>query len=111
MGSVWRTSTPEPTHDGIIWTYIKDVTRYIPLFAKPGSFVLELDNVVDTQLNGQYAGMYMYIDTLQISVFILQPSVNSNTLCNVLCSFAGVSHGKTIKSHRPNLHNAKQHSR
>lgn len=68
MGTVWRTSTPEPTFDGIIWTYTKDVTRYIPLFAKPGTFILELDNVVTTQLNGQYASMY--IDTLQISVFL-----------------------------------------
>ncbi|KAG0707751.1 peptide N-acetyl-beta-D-glucosaminyl asparaginase amidase A-domain-containing protein [Suillus ampliporus] len=52
---IWRTSTPEPTQDGIIWTYTKDVTRYIPLFAKYGSFILELDNVVTSDLNGQYA--------------------------------------------------------
>ncbi|KAG6376151.1 peptide N-acetyl-beta-D-glucosaminyl asparaginase amidase A-domain-containing protein [Boletus reticuloceps] len=52
---IWRTSTPEPTHDGIIWTYIKDVTRYIPLFSKPGTLILELDNLLQTGLNGQYA--------------------------------------------------------
>lgn len=52
---VWRTSTPEPTTDGIIWTYTKDVTRYIPLFSKPGMFILELDNVVTSVDNGQYA--------------------------------------------------------
>ncbi|KAH7930776.1 hypothetical protein BV22DRAFT_999830 [Leucogyrophana mollusca] len=52
---IWRTSTPEPTYDGIIWTYSKDVTRYIPLFAKPGTFILELDNELATGLNGQYA--------------------------------------------------------
>lgn len=109
MGSVWRTSTPEPTYDGIIWTYTKDVTRYIPLFTKPGTFILELDNIVTTQLNGQYASMY--IDTLWISVFILQPPVNSNTLCNILYSFTGVSHGGTIKLHCPNHYYAKQHGR
>ena len=53
--TVWRTSTPEPTYDGIIWTYTKDVTRYIPLFSKPGPFLLELDNIVTHQLTGQYA--------------------------------------------------------
>lgn len=53
--SVWRTSTPEPTTDGIIWTYLKDVTRYLPLFAEPGTFILELDNIVETGLNGEYA--------------------------------------------------------
>ncbi|OSD08639.1 hypothetical protein PYCCODRAFT_1441479 [Trametes coccinea BRFM310] len=53
---IWRTSTPEPTRgDGIIWTYLKDVTRYTPLFAKPGTFILQLDNLLETGLDGQYA--------------------------------------------------------
>ncbi|EKM55502.1 uncharacterized protein PHACADRAFT_256166 [Phanerochaete carnosa HHB-10118-sp] len=53
---IWRTSTPEPNiGDGIIWTYLKDVTRYLPLFAKPGTLILELDNLLETGLDGQYA--------------------------------------------------------
>ncbi|THH19304.1 hypothetical protein EW146_g1835 [Bondarzewia mesenterica] len=53
---IWRTSTPEPTQgDGIIWTYLKDVTRYLPLFAKPGTFILQLDNLIETGLDGEYA--------------------------------------------------------
>ncbi|KAH9935048.1 peptide N-acetyl-beta-D-glucosaminyl asparaginase amidase A-domain-containing protein [Fomitopsis serialis] len=52
---IWRTSTPEPTTDGIIWTYLKDATRYLPLFSEPGTFILELDNILATGLNGQYA--------------------------------------------------------
>ena len=53
---IWRTSTPEPTRgDGIIWTYLKDATRYTPLFAKPGTFILQLDNLLQTGLDGQYA--------------------------------------------------------
>lgn len=56
--SVWRTSTPEPTTDGIIWTYLKDVTRYLPLFADPGTFILELDNIVETGLTGEYASKH-----------------------------------------------------
>ena len=57
---VWRTSTPEPTRgDGIIWTYLKDVTRFTPLFAKPGTFVLQLDNLIQTGLDGEYASMYI----------------------------------------------------
>lgn len=56
MPLVWRTSTPEPTNgDGIIWTYLKDATQYIPLFSKPGPFIFELDNLLDTERNGQYA--------------------------------------------------------
>ncbi len=53
---VWRTSTPEPTRgDGIIWTHLKDVTRFVPLFSKPGTFILQLDNLLETGLDGQYA--------------------------------------------------------
>ncbi|KAF9532984.1 peptide N-acetyl-beta-D-glucosaminyl asparaginase amidase A-domain-containing protein [Crepidotus variabilis] len=53
---IWRTSTPEPTKgDGIIWTHVKDVTQYTPLFAKPGTFILQLDNIVQTGLDGVYS--------------------------------------------------------
>ncbi|KIP09482.1 hypothetical protein PHLGIDRAFT_116276 [Phlebiopsis gigantea 11061_1 CR5-6] len=53
---IWRTSTPEPTTgDGIIWTYLKDVTRFLPLFSKAGSFILQLDNLIETGLDGEYA--------------------------------------------------------
>ena len=55
---VWRTSTPEPSLNGIIWTYLKDVSRYVPLFAKPGTLILDLNNIVDPSigLTGQYDG-------------------------------------------------------
>jgi hypothetical protein len=58
---VWRTSTPEPVKgDGIIWTYLKDVTRFIPLFSKPGTFILQLDNIVQTGSDGKYASEFIY---------------------------------------------------
>jgi Peptide N-acetyl-beta-D-glucosaminyl asparaginase amidase A len=53
---VWRTSTPEPSLNGIIWTFLKDVSRYVPLFAKPGTLILDLDNIVEPGLTGQYDG-------------------------------------------------------
>ncbi|KAJ4487951.1 peptide N-acetyl-beta-D-glucosaminyl asparaginase amidase A-domain-containing protein [Lentinula aciculospora] len=53
---IWRTSTFEPTiGDGVIWTYIKDVTQYIPLFSGSGEFLLELDNLIETGLDGIYS--------------------------------------------------------
>ncbi|KZV93378.1 hypothetical protein EXIGLDRAFT_717351 [Exidia glandulosa HHB12029] len=53
---VWRTSTPEPTLAGIIWTYLKDVTLFTPLFAKPGRLILDLNNIVDPSqgITGEY---------------------------------------------------------
>jgi hypothetical protein len=34
------------------------VTKYLPLFAKPGSFILDLNNLVDSELGltGEYNG-------------------------------------------------------
>ncbi|RDB21369.1 Peptide-N4-(N-acetyl-beta-glucosaminyl)asparagine amidase A [Hypsizygus marmoreus] len=53
---IWRTSTPEPTRgDGIVWTYIKDVSQYMPLFAKPGTFIFQLDNLIQPGLDGVYS--------------------------------------------------------
>jgi len=57
--TVWRTSMPEPIKgDGIIWTYLKDMTRFIPLFSNPGTFILQLDNLIDTKLDGEYASEF-----------------------------------------------------
>lgn len=47
MLTVWRTSTSEPTQDGIIWTALKDVSKYLSLFAKPGTLIVDLNNIVD----------------------------------------------------------------
>ena len=61
VGIVWRTSTPEPVKgDGIIWTYLKDVTRFVPLFSKPGTFILQLDNIVQPKFDGEYASEFIY---------------------------------------------------
>ena len=58
--AVWRSSTPEPSRgDGIIWTYIKDITRYIPLLSETGTLQLELDNLLESTpqlLDGEYDG-------------------------------------------------------
>ncbi|GAA6005589.1 hypothetical protein JCM10207_005261 [Rhodosporidiobolus poonsookiae] len=52
---IWRTSTAEPTRNGIIWTYEKDVSRFAPLFAKPGQLVFELDNVITERYTGIFS--------------------------------------------------------
>lgn len=34
----------------------RDVTRYLPLFENSGTFIFQLDNLLETGLNGQYDG-------------------------------------------------------
>ncbi|EXJ62393.1 hypothetical protein A1O7_02828 [Cladophialophora yegresii CBS 114405] len=44
---IWRTSTAEPTHAGIIWTHLKDVSHLLSLFVKPQQLVFDLGNLIN----------------------------------------------------------------
>ncbi|KIK57824.1 hypothetical protein GYMLUDRAFT_46028 [Collybiopsis luxurians FD-317 M1] len=75
---IWRTSTPEPSTTGIIWTYIKDVTRFIPLFADSGRLILQLDNLLETGLNG------IYSTTLEATFYASSAAVPAASKANVI---------------------------
>jgi hypothetical protein len=51
--TVFKTSTPEPSADGIRWSVEKDLTEYAALFAKPQPVEMLIGNVVD----GTYTGV------------------------------------------------------
>ncbi|KAI9867120.1 MAG: hypothetical protein M1813_009398 [Trichoglossum hirsutum] len=44
---VFRTSTAEPTYNGIEWTYIKDMSSYLALLKTPQKIIFDLGNLVD----------------------------------------------------------------
>ncbi|CAO1628161.1 unnamed protein product [Sympodiomycopsis kandeliae] len=46
---IWRTDNPEPvnTTGGIVWTTIKDVSKYYQLFKDKGEVVFDYPNIVD----------------------------------------------------------------
>ncbi|MCX5182535.1 peptide-N4-asparagine amidase [Streptomyces sp. NBC_00268] len=50
---ILRTSTPEPSPDGIEWSVEKDVTRYSDTFRRDGDVEMLIGNVVD----GTYTGV------------------------------------------------------
>ncbi len=52
--TLFRTSSPEPSRDGIEWRVEKDVTAYAPLFAQPQDAEMFLGNVV----NETYTGVF-----------------------------------------------------
>lgn len=82
---IWRTSTFEPTiGDGIIWTYIKDVTQYIPLFSDPGEFTFELDNLIETGLDGIYSSEWAIPSIVTRTADISQSDCDCDLL-RVLC--------------------------
>ncbi|MDJ0379872.1 peptide-N4-asparagine amidase A [Streptomyces sp. G-G2] len=49
---VLRTSTPEPSPDGIAWSVEKDVTRYTPTLRGPQPVEMLIGNVVDDTYTG-----------------------------------------------------------
>eukprot|EP01117_Protostelium_nocturnum_P010163 TRINITY_DN3630_c0_g1_i1.p1 TRINITY_DN3630_c0_g1~~TRINITY_DN3630_c0_g1_i1.p1 ORF type:complete len:580 (+),score=224.26 TRINITY_DN3630_c0_g1_i1:82-1821(+) len=57
---IWRTSSSEPTKAGIVWSTLKEVTRYRSLFATEGKAVFHLGN----EVFGPYTGIFRTTITL-----------------------------------------------
>jgi hypothetical protein len=51
---VFRTSTAEPTANGIIWSYTKDMSAYLALFKKPQKIIFDLGNLIDDTYTGAW---------------------------------------------------------
>jgi hypothetical protein len=51
---IWRTSTAEPTQNGIIWTYVKDMSNYLALFKTQQKIIFDLGNIVDDTYTGSW---------------------------------------------------------
>ncbi|KAF1922037.1 peptide N-acetyl-beta-D-glucosaminyl asparaginase amidase A-domain-containing protein [Ampelomyces quisqualis] len=51
---IFRTSTAEPTANGIIWTYTKDVSAYSTLFNARHKIVFDLGNLIDDIYTGTW---------------------------------------------------------
>ncbi|OJJ45917.1 hypothetical protein ASPZODRAFT_26514 [Penicilliopsis zonata CBS 506.65] len=49
---IWRTSTAEPTTDGIIYSYAKEMQQYLALWKQPQKIIFDLANIVDSTYTG-----------------------------------------------------------
>jgi hypothetical protein len=99
---VFRTSTAEPTANGIIWSYTKDMSAYLALFKKPQKIIFDLGNLIDDTYTGAWnttlVATYFTVDdtiapadiimpvsarrsaTNQSSAFVVPASKAANTL-------------------------------
>lgn len=78
------------------------MTRFIPLFSKPGVFIFELDNLLETGLDGQYAGkryLILHMNSYSNS-FLLDTSY---CVCNVLRIVCCTSSSWEGKSYHTNF--------
>ena len=51
---VFRTSTAEPTANGIIWTYIKEMQQYDALWKTDQRIIFDLGNLIDDTYTGAF---------------------------------------------------------
>ena len=51
---VFRTSTAEPTSNGILWTYVKQMDQYYTLWKENQKVIFDLGNIVDNTYTGPY---------------------------------------------------------
>ncbi|EED20378.1 conserved hypothetical protein [Talaromyces stipitatus ATCC 10500] len=51
---VFRTSTAEPTTNGIVWTYIKEMSQYLTLWKSPQKVIFDLGNLIDSTYTGPF---------------------------------------------------------
>ncbi|KAL8764000.1 MAG: hypothetical protein Q9184_000288, partial [Pyrenodesmia sp. 2 TL-2023] len=51
---VFRTSTAEPTVNGIVWTYIKEMEQYNSLWATEQKIIFDLGNLIDDTYTGTF---------------------------------------------------------
>lgn len=51
---VWRTSTAEPTANGIRWEYIKDMSEFLYFWKSPQTIIFDLGNLIDDTYTGPF---------------------------------------------------------
>ena len=87
---VWRTSTAEPTTDGIEWTYIKDMTEFMYFWESPQTLIFDLGNLVDSTYTG------LFNTTLKATFFTSQDTVEPADLIIPISARNGASNSASL---------------
>ncbi|CAG8981201.1 hypothetical protein HYALB_00013646 [Hymenoscyphus albidus] len=69
---VFRTSTEEPKRDGIVWTYVKDMSEYMYFWKSPQTLIFDLPNQTNVNLTGVF-------NTTLTATFLKLPNLSSQT--------------------------------
>lgn len=80
---VFRTSTAEPTTDGIVWTYVKEMSLYNTLWKNEQKIIFDLGNLVNDVYTGTFnttltATFFTVPDSLATSDIILPISAKKS---------------------------------
>ena len=88
---VFRTSTAEPTANGIVWTYIKEMEQYNALWATDQKIIFDLGNLVDSTYTGPF------FTTLTATFFTVPDSQpTADTILPISAKQSGVNMGSAF---------------
>jgi hypothetical protein len=80
---VFRTSTAEPTKNGIVWTYIKEMSQYNSLWKSPQKLIFDLGNIINDVYTGSFnatlTAHFSYEKTVQTADLILPISARKSS--------------------------------
>lgn len=81
---VFRTSTAEPTQEGIVWTYLKEMYHYGPLWKTDQKIIFDLGNLVNEIYTGTFnttltATFFTASDTPDVADMILPISAQRSS--------------------------------
>ncbi|KAJ5367409.1 hypothetical protein N7541_001350 [Penicillium brevicompactum] len=83
---VFRTSTAEPTEDGIVWTYMKEMSQYNSLWKSPQTIIFDLDNLITDLYTGSFnvilTARFSYEDNVRTADLILPISAQRSAFHN-----------------------------
>lgn len=87
---VWRTSTAEPTANGIRWEYIKDMSEYLYFWNSPQTIIFDLGNLIDDTYTGAFN------TTLSATFFTSQDTVDAASMIIPVSARKGASNAASV---------------
>jgi hypothetical protein len=87
---VWRTSTAEPTANGIRWEYIKDMTEFIYFWKSPQKLIFDLGNLIDSTYTAPFN------TTLTATFFTAQDTVEPADLILPISARQGAANAASV---------------
>ncbi|OJJ42010.1 hypothetical protein ASPZODRAFT_105929 [Penicilliopsis zonata CBS 506.65] len=88
---VWRTSTAEPTADGIIYSYTKEMQQYLSLWREPQKLIFDLGNIVDSVYTG-------ILNTTLTATFFTVPETTATTPADTILPISMLVGGQNKSS-------------
>lgn len=74
---VFRTSTAEPTKNGIVWTYVKEMEQYNSLWKSEQKIIFDLGNLIDSTYTGTF-------NTTLTATFFSVPEPDTKPIADII---------------------------